>query len=154
MDYLIEKGLDAPHQPRVMGDVPIFKDGRLIGVKRRVVQFHTPPKSNSAFRVLVVNDTRDMADLCAECLASWGFQVATAYGGQAGLEAAQEMIPDLILLNYLMPGLNGLQIMQLLRADSRTTRIKVIFRMGADDFLLLPFEPKYLLEKVSRAVRS
>lgn len=162
---MIEKGLDQPHQPRLLGDIPIFRGGRLVGVKRRMSQFHAPAKPNSAFRVLVVNDTADMADLCAECLTSWGFQVATTYTGAAGLEAAQRMIPDLVLLNYLMPGLNGLQIMQLLRADSRTTGIKVIihdvesigelaFRMGADDFLLLPFEPKTLFEKVSRAVRS
>lgn len=165
MGHLIERGMDAPHQPRLLGDRPIFKAGRLVGVERRIHRYPVPAKPNCEFRVLVIDDTRDMADLCSDCLRSWGFRVATAYGGVAGLDAAQNTVPDLILLNYLMPGLSGLQVMQLLHAHSKTARIKVIihdvesigelaFRMGADDFLLLPFKPEVLLDKVSRAVRS
>lgn len=165
MEKLVEKGQDAPHPPRLPSDVPIFSDGRLTGVKRRWSWSQAALTPNSEFRILVVNDLRDIADLCSWLLRSWGFQIWTAYDGVEGLKAARTLVPDLVLLNYLMPGLNGLQVLAALRHDPRTARVKVIVdsvtpietqaaRLGAQDFLQSPFAPDDLLVKVSRVLRG
>jgi CheY-like chemotaxis protein len=165
MERLIVKGQDAPRQPHLPSDVPVFQDGRLIGVKRRWSWSQSPLKPNNEFRVLVVNDMRDIADLCAWLLKSWGFQVWTAYDGLAGLNMARTLVPDLALLNYMMPGLDGLQVLGALRHDPKTARMKVIIdsvtpidkqavRLGAQDFLQAPFAPDDLLVKVSRVLRA
>ena len=164
MDKLIEKGVDSPRQPCPPYDIPVFENNHLIGVTRRT-RWAFPVKQNSEFRVLVVNDQSDMADMYSWLLRSWGFQVATAYDGITGLEAVRTSLPDLVVLNCMMPGLTGLEVLERLRREARTAEVKVIiesaspvgklaWELGAQEFLHTPFSPGMMFEKVSRVLRS
>ena len=155
-------GRDAPCLPRLVWDVPIFRGNSLVGVKR-LVRWVIPAKPNSGYRVLVVDDLADVTDLLSELLRKRGFQVSTAYDGVAGLEAVRLHLPDLVLLNFIMPGLDGLQVLARLRADPRTARVKVIIHSatpireraclaGAHDFLKVPFACDELHASIARVL--
>lgn len=115
-------------------------------------------------RILVIDDVRDIADLYAHNLARRGFAVNRAYDALSGLRLANTIAPDVILLNYLMPDLNGLQILAALHKDEKTRRIKVIITSthepvreralaaGAVDFLLVPAQLPVAWEKIARAL--
>lgn len=114
--------------------------------------------------MLVVDDERDVAVLIAHLLTNMGFQVSTAHDGLSGLEAIKTTLPDLVLLNHLMPGLTGLEVLERVRRDPGTEHIKVIIdsaatissqalEMGAQGFIKMPFCPQDLCELVTRVLR-
>ena len=98
--------------------------------------------------VLVIDDEKDLLELVRYNLEKEHLSVIVASDGKSGLEIAQKHKPDLILLDLMMPGMNGLEVCQRLRADGRTSRIPVIMltakaeesdkvvglEMGGDDF--------------------
>lgn len=77
-------------------------------------------------RVLLVEDDRFLRRACEKSLRQQGFTVSTAADGEEALEASRSELPDLILLDLLMPKLSGLEVLRALRADENTRAIPVI----------------------------
>lgn len=117
--------------------------------------------------VLVVDDDPDVRELVNFRLTRAGFEVHAEEDGQAGLAAALELRPDLVLLDWMMPRLTGLEVCQELRRNPQTAGVAVIlltakaqeadvergFAAGADDYIVKPFSLVELLSRV-RAVLS
>jgi DNA-binding response OmpR family regulator len=115
-------------------------------------------------RVLVVDDDPRLAELLAEYLGGRGFDVATAADGERGLAAARQGSFDLVVLDVMMPGLDGFDVMRELRKTSvvpivmltargeETDRI-VGLELGADDYLAKPFNPRELLARIRAVLR-
>jgi len=96
-----------------------------------------------------------------------GFEVLTASDGQDGLRRAQTAMPDLIVLDLMLPGIDGLQICRQLRSDPRTQGIRILmltakseevdeivgFNMGADDYVAKPFKLKPLIHRIKALLR-
>jgi two-component system phosphate regulon response regulator PhoB len=124
-------------------------------------------KAADAERVLVVDDEPDIVALVAYHLAKSGYSVSTAASGPEGLELARRDKPALVVLDLMLPGLSGLEVMQQLRADPRTSRIAVLMltarreeserieglTLGADDYLTKPFSPQELVLRVGAILR-
>ena len=118
-------------------------------------------------RVLVVDDEPDIVALVAYHLAKAGYSVSTATSGPEGLISARREKPSLIVLDLMLPGLSGLEVMQQLRADPATSRIAVLMltarreeserieglTLGADDYLTKPFSPPELVLRVAAILR-
>src|SRR5215212_1261510 len=106
-------------------------------------------------RVLVVDDEQDIREVAALSFELAGWEVATAASGRAGIAAARESAPDLILLDFMMPELDGAATFALLRDDVRTRDIPVIFltakvqnadrrryaQLGVRGVIAKPFDP-------------
>ena len=98
--------------------------------------------------ILVIEDERDLAEILLYNLEKEGFDVVTAADGQDGLNRARSIVPDLIVLDLMLPVMDGLQVCQQLRSDPRTRNVRVLmltarseevdeivgFSMGADDY--------------------
>jgi two-component system, OmpR family, response regulator MprA len=115
-------------------------------------------------RVLVVDDDEKITGFLRRALAYEGYQVAVASGGAAALTAALEAPPDLVVLDVMMPGLDGLEVCRRLRAGGDvpvlmlTARDEVIDRVqgldaGADDYLAKPFALDELLARLRALLR-
>src|SRR5262249_6767885 len=120
-----------------------------------------PQPEGRAARILLADDNADMRDYVTRLLRG-RWKVETVADGATALERARETLPDLILSDILMPGLDGYHLLQALRADERTRAIPVIFlsarageearveglSAGADDYLVKPFSARELLARV------
>src|SRR6185436_2956186 len=118
-------------------------------------------------RILVVEDERDVAELIAYNLAKEGYEVTTAASGTEALRLTREVAPDLVLLDIMVPQLNGWEVCRRLRQDPETGGIPVImvtgrveegdkvlgFEMGADDYVTKPFSPRELVARVRAVMR-
>jgi two-component system, OmpR family, alkaline phosphatase synthesis response regulator PhoP len=118
-------------------------------------------------KILVIEDEDDIQELIRYNLAKEGFQVIGANTGEDGLRIAKTSQPDLILLDIMLPGKDGLEICRLLSADPLTQHVPVIMvtakgeetdvvtglRMGADDYITKPFSPKILVARVKTVLR-
>lgn len=110
--------------------------------------------------ILVVDDEEDLADAMESLLRAQGYRVHKAYDGRRGLEAARRLHPDLVLLDYELPELDGLEVIQRLRQDESTRDIPVLLTTAsrvtmeeiarAEGFLAKPFSEKLLYEVVGR----
>ena len=112
--------------------------------------------------VLVADDDDDIRDLVAFRLDRAGYEVLRAGDGQQALDLAREHVPDLAVLDVMMPKLTGYDVTRELRADAATSRIPVIlltarvqeadvargFEAGADDYVKKPFSPQELKARV------
>ena len=119
----------------------------------------TTPKK----RILVVDDTTDILIVVAKRLESWGYEALTADSGEEGLQIAQAQLPDLILLDIMMPRMKGRDVCARLKADPKTQHIPVIFLtalgladhvkagmdLGAEDYIVKPFEPRELQQRIA-----
>ncbi len=117
--------------------------------------------------VLVIEDERDILELISLNLKRNDYHVEEASDGIAGLEAAKRHIPDLILLDLMMPGKDGYEVFKELKLDARTRHIPVLIltakadiahritglEMGADDYVGKPFSPKELMLRVKALLR-
>lgn len=114
--------------------------------------------------VLIVDDEEDLACAVEAVLRRAGFRTYKVFDGKAGLEAAGELLPDLVLLDYEMPELDGLQVIERLRADPATRAIPVLLNSAgrvsmadiqrADGFLAKPFPESLLFEMIDRVLRG
>lgn len=121
----------------------------------------------SAKTVLAIDDEKDILKLLSYNLSKEGYQTLVAKTGEEGLALAQSKKPDLILLDLMMPGIDGLEVCRLLRSDRSTQHIPVIMltaknteidqvvglEMGASDYISKPFSVKVLLARVKNALR-
>ncbi len=118
-------------------------------------------------RILVVEDEQNILELVKYNLEREGFQVLAALDGTRGLEIAREEAPDLILLDVMLPGMNGLEVCRELHLDHMTRNIPIIMlsaraeeldrvlglEMGADDYIVKPFSPRELVARVKARLR-
>ena len=118
--------------------------------------------------VLVADDDADIVRFVEVNLRLEGFQVLTARDGQEALNKALDLQPDVVLLDVLMPRIDGYTVCARLRADDRGAAIPVILltanfinadqevarRAGADDFVVKPFDPSELMERVKALLQA
>ncbi len=118
-------------------------------------------------RILVVEDESDIAALIAYQLAHAGYQVRTASTGKEALRALDAELPDLIVLDIMLPEISGTDLLRTLRSRRETERIPVVvltalreeadrvtgFELGADDYVSKPFSPKELVLRVKAVLR-
>jgi twitching motility two-component system response regulator PilH len=114
-------------------------------------------------KILVVDDSPTELQLMVEPLLARGYRVITAANGIEALEAVARELPQLILLDVLMPGKNGFQVCRQLKSDPATRDIKIMFvssknqesdrfwglKQGADEYLAKPFTEEALLSHIS-----
>lgn len=81
-------------------------------------------------RVLIIDDNRDAADTLADLVAIWGHEVSAAYDGPSGLAAALRQPPEVVLLDIGLPGMDGYQVMEAMRAEPRLAQTRVLALTG------------------------
>lgn len=116
-------------------------------------------------RILIVEDNPDLAFGLRNNLEIEGYDIAVAEDGLAGLREARASSPDLIILDLMMPGLDGYRVLRTLRDEGNSTPVLILsakgeeadkvrgFRMGADDFVTKPFSLLELLARVEALLR-
>lgn len=118
-------------------------------------------------RILIIEDERGLTDVLTYNLQREGYETIVAHDGQEGLRKAQTLLPDLILLDLMLPVLNGLDVCRELRSGERTRDIPIIiltakseetdqvvgFSMGADDYVTKPFSVKVLSQRIKALQR-
>src|SRR5215208_6271530 len=115
-------------------------------------------------KILVIDDEPSITNLVSAYLKPEGFDVYTASDGNAGLKAARAYKPDLILLDYMLPGMDGIELLSRLRRESDVYVIMLTARteetdkivglsVGADDYVTKPFSPRELVARVKAALR-
>jgi two-component system phosphate regulon response regulator PhoB len=119
-------------------------------------------------RILVVDDEPDVLDLVTYNLTQAGFQTETASDGAEALRKARSVTPDLILLDLMLPEMDGLEICKLLRRDAKTSAIPIIMltaraseidrivglELGATDYVPKPFSPRELVLRVKKRLEQ
>src|SRR4051794_30434983 len=119
-------------------------------------------------KILIVEDERALVEILAANLEREGFDVLTAYDGQDGLRQAQLKLPDLVVLDLMLPLKPGIEVCRELRAGARTREIPIVmvtakaeesdqlvgFAMGADDYVTKPYSVKVLIERVKNELRK
>jgi DNA-binding response OmpR family regulator len=122
------------------------------------------PPQDGKFRILVIEDDSDVTRLIQQCLSGAGFDCRCASDGSSGLKVFNNFNPHLVLLDLMMPGVDGEQACLQIRAtssvpviiltakDLENTQLRV-FKIGADDFIAKPFSLKPLLARVVAHLR-
>jgi two-component system phosphate regulon response regulator PhoB len=125
------------------------------------------PVTTGRLRILVIEDTRDLVEVLTVALQREGYEILVAYDGQEGLRKAQTLLPDLILLDVMLPGMSGTEVLRELRGGERTRDVPVIiisarseetdqvvgFSLGADDYVTKPFSPRVLVQRIKALQR-
>ena len=120
-----------------------------------------------ASQILIVEDEESLVDVLTYNLTREGFSVQSALDGRDGLSKAQKNLPDLIILDLMLPEMEGLQVCQHIRTDHRTAHIPILmltarseeideivgFQMGADDYVPKPFKIKPLIQRIRSLLR-
>jgi two-component system phosphate regulon response regulator PhoB len=118
-------------------------------------------------RILIVEDDADIAELMRYNLTADGYRVDTTKSGEDGLRSARKNSPDLVLLDIMLPDIDGLEVCRLLKKDTRTEKIPIVMvtarhddidvvaglELGADDYIPKPFSPRVLLARVRAVLR-
>jgi DNA-binding response OmpR family regulator len=119
-------------------------------------------KLNDKKKILLVEDEKDMAYAVTLQLEAKGYEVITASDGREGLEKARMKKPDLIILDLMLPKIDGYKVCRMLKFDSKYKDIPIIIftaraqdsdkntgkEVGADAYITKPFEPSALLDKI------
>ena len=117
--------------------------------------------------ILAVDDEEDILELLRYNLSREGYRVTAATTGEEAVRLALSLLPDLILLDLLLPGMDGLEVCRRLKADARTRSIPLIMltakgeeadivaglELGADDYVTKPFSPRVLLARIRTVLR-
>ena len=119
---------------------------------------------NSSTEILIIEDEPDLASLIADYVDASGYQSLVIANGQSALEQIQLRVPDLIVLDLMLPGLDGISLCKAVRAFSQvpiimvTAKVEEIDRLlgleiGADDYLCKPFSPRELMARIKVILR-
>ena len=119
---------------------------------------------NPKSKILVIDDEQSILDLVTAYLRKEGFEYLTAKDGPSGLQAARAHKPDLVVLDIMLPGMDGIELLTQLRRESdvyvimltaRTEEIDKLLGLsvGADDYLTKPFSPRELIARIKAALR-
>ena len=117
--------------------------------------------------ILIIDDEKDLIELVRFNLEKEGYDVISAGDGPSGVSIATRHHPDLVVLDLMMPGMDGLEVCRKLRDDTRTSRLPMIMltaraaeadrvvglEMGADDYVTKPFSPRELVARVKALLR-
>lgn len=125
--------------------------------------------SDAIRRVVYIEDEPEMIDLVKLILSAKPYQVLGAYGGREGLDLVRKTLPDVVLLDLMMPGMDGWEVYQQMRAEEATKNIPVIIVTAkaqnidkvlglhiakVDDYISKPFSPDELIESVERVLKE
>jgi len=116
----------------------------------------------------VVDDEDDILELLQYNLKREGYQVSGVTSGEEGVKLIRQSLPDLAILDLMLPGVDGFEVCRLIKGDPRTQHIPVIMltakgeetdvvaglELGADDYITKPFKPRILLARVKAALRA
>lgn len=118
-------------------------------------------------KILIVEDENDLVEALTLRLEANNYEVLKAYDGQQGLDRAKKDRPDLIILDLMLPKIDGYKVCRLLKFDEKYKKIPVILftaraqesdkklgeEVGADAYIIKPFEPKVLLDKIAELTK-
>jgi two-component system phosphate regulon response regulator PhoB len=118
--------------------------------------------------ILVVDDEEDIQELVRYNLEKEGYQVSCVGTGEDALDVARSDLPNLIILDLMLPGIDGLEVCKILKNDSKTSHVPIIIlsakgeeadvvtglELGADDYVTKPFSPRILLARIRAVLRK
>jgi two-component system alkaline phosphatase synthesis response regulator PhoP len=118
-------------------------------------------------KILVVDDEEDILELVRYNLSREGYEVICASSGEDGLKAARNELPDLIALDLMLPGIDGLEVARILNGNNTTKNIPIIMltakgeeadivaglELGADDYITKPFSPRIMIARIRAVLR-
>lgn len=118
-------------------------------------------------QILIVDDEPSLVDVLSYNFAKEGFEVATASDGREALLKCRTLVPDLVVLDLMLPVIDGLQVCRQIRSDPRLKDVRVLmltargeetdevigFHMGADDYVAKPYRPRPLIERAKALLR-
>jgi two-component system alkaline phosphatase synthesis response regulator PhoP len=119
-------------------------------------------------QILIVDDEEDLLELVRYNLSKEGYRVTCVATGEEAMKAARSQLPDLIVLDLLLPSVDGLEVCKLLKGDPKTKHIPIVMltakseesdvvtglELGADDYITKPFSPRVLLARIKAALRG
>jgi DNA-binding response OmpR family regulator len=134
---------------------------------KRPATTHQPGRTTADERILLIEDDSDISELVQYNLEREGYKVYASADGEFGLGQARQLKPDLIVLDLMLPGLDGLSVCKKLRADPATEGTPIVMltakgeesdvviglEMGADDYVTKPFSPKELVARIRAVLR-
>ena len=117
--------------------------------------------------ILIIEDERSLLEILSYNLTNEGFEVLTATDGQEGLRRAKASLPDVVVLDLMLPIIDGLQVCRQLRSDPKTQTVRILmltakseevdeivgFNLGADDYVAKPFKIKPLISRIKALLR-
>lgn len=118
-------------------------------------------------KLLLVDDEKDLVDAVVLRLEANGYEVSVAYDGQEGLDKAIKEKPDLIILDLMLPKIDGYKVCTLLKTDTKYNNIPIIMftaraqesdikkgkELGADAYIIKPFDSQVLLDKIKALIK-
>ncbi len=122
---------------------------------------------NKVYKVLAIDDENDILDLLQYNLAKEGYEVKVANNGKRGIEIAKDFVPDVILLDIMMPGIDGVETCRQLRENTKLANSFIVFLTaraeeyseiaafdnGADDYIIKPIKPRALMSRIAALLR-
>lgn len=119
-------------------------------------------------KILIIDDEKDLTELLSFRLNQEGFECRTAFDGEDGLNKMKTERPDLVILDLLMPGADGYEVIRRLKGDPATSDMPIIvltaaatsnlkenlFRMGAADCVIKPYDPAELVGKIKKVLNE
>ena len=117
--------------------------------------------------ILIVDDEEDIVELIKYNLLNEGYSILTAFSGEEAIKIAKQFQPDLIVLDLMLPGINGLDVTKYLKNNQKTSHIPIVMvtakgeesdivlglEMGANDYISKPFSPKVLIARIRSIFR-
>jgi phosphate regulon transcriptional regulator PhoB len=118
-------------------------------------------------KILIVDDEKDIVKMLDYNLKKEGFRTISAYDGEDALDSATRENPDLIILDLMLPGIDGLEVCKTLKKETKTAHIPIIMltakaqeadkivglELGADDYITKPFSPRELIARIKAILR-